>query len=60
MTPRQQYERAFDQGRQARSVGRPTGSNPFRGNTGLVRDLAQEWLRGWQERDAEIRGERRR
>lgn len=45
------YERAKEQGRQARRNGQKADRNPYRG--GSVHDLAQAWLAGWNEVNVE-------
>ena len=42
-------EQAKEQGRQASRTGKPVGSNPYRGNTPLVRSLSQAYRQGWEE-----------
>lgn len=46
-----EYERAKERGRQARRNGQKADRNPFRG--GSVHELAQAWLAGWSEVNAE-------
>lgn len=45
------YERAKEQGRQARRIGQKADRNPYKG--GSVRDLAHAWLEGWNQANAE-------
>lgn len=46
-----EYERAKERGRQARRNGQKADRNPYRG--GSVHELAQAWLAGWNEANAE-------
>lgn len=51
-------EKAKEQGRMARRVGKRHGDNPYRGSTPLVRALHQAWQEGWQEEDITRRARR--
>jgi ribosome modulation factor len=55
---RKRYERAREDGRSARRNGKRVGDCPYRGDTSLVRDLADEWAGGWREADMAIKAGR--
>ena len=48
---KREHDRARELGRQARRNGQKADRNPYRG--GSVYELAQAWLAGWNEVNAE-------
>lgn len=56
---RRRYAQARDQGSQARRNSARDSACPYRGDTKLVRDLAQEWRKGWREADMAIKAGKR-